>query len=78
MLLNLAENDSSRFETPKQLLNWQGKTLLEHAIQIIEPLFKSRIIVVLGSNAEAISAVELNHVKIIKNSDWQEGIAYVF
>jgi molybdenum cofactor cytidylyltransferase len=71
----LAAGDSSRFETPKQLLNWQGKSLLEHAIQIVEPLFKSRIIVVLGANAEAISAVDLNHVKIIKNSDWQEGIA---
>jgi molybdenum cofactor cytidylyltransferase len=74
-MLNLAAGDSNRFETPKQLLNWQGKTLLKHAIQIVEPFLKSRIIVVFGSNAEAISAVELNHVKIIKNSDWQEGIA---
>jgi molybdenum cofactor cytidylyltransferase len=71
----LAAGNSNRLGKPKQLLNWQGKTLLVHAIFGIDPLLKSRIIVVLGAYAEAISTVDLQNVTMIHNSDWHEGIA---
>ena len=72
----LAAGNSSRMGTPKQLLIWQDLTLLEHAIHSVEPVLKSRIIVVLGANVEAIhSSVELRQVTVVNNTAWQDGIA---
>jgi molybdenum cofactor cytidylyltransferase len=72
----LAAGNSSRLGKPKQLLVWQGITLLEHAIQTVGLLLGSRIIVVVGANADAMhSAVELNQVTTVNNPNWQEGIA---
>lgn len=72
----LAAGNSSRMVEPKQLLIWQDVTLLEHAIYSVEPILKSRVIVVLGANSEVIhSAVEFKQVTVVNNTDWQTGIA---
>jgi molybdenum cofactor cytidylyltransferase len=72
----LAAGNSSRLGKPKQLLVWQGTTLLEHAINSVKVLPNSQIIVVLGANAGAISAaIELRQVTMVNNTDWEEGIA---
>lgn len=72
----LAGGASSRLGHPKQLLVWDGRTLLEHAVLKVGSVLHDRSIVVLGAHAEAIQAsVNLNEVSVIVNPDWQEGIA---
>ncbi|WP_031435000.1 nucleotidyltransferase family protein [Methylomarinum vadi] len=72
----LAAGASSRLGRPKQLLNWQGRPLLAHAIENADALLPGRIIVVLGAHADAIqAAVKLHKVQLAHNADWQEGIA---
>ncbi len=72
----LAAGASRRMGQLKQLLEWQNQSLLEHAIQNVQSLLKERVIVVLGAHAESIqTAINLDSVTVIVNSDWQEGIA---
>lgn len=72
----LAAGSSSRLGKPKQLHEWQGRSLLRHAVDNARALLNERVIVVLGANAEAIrSSVELDDVRVVLNPEWQEGIA---
>ena len=72
----LAGGSSSRMGRPKQLLEWQNQSLLEHAIQNAYSLLNERVIVVLGSHAEAIKTViDLDVVTAVINPDWREGMA---
>jgi molybdenum cofactor cytidylyltransferase len=72
----LAAGSSSRLGKPKQLLVWQGVTLIEHAIHSVEWLLNPRVIVVLGANTEEIhSVIEFKEVTVVNNPSWQEGIA---
>jgi molybdenum cofactor cytidylyltransferase len=54
--LILAAGSSSRLGRPKQLVEWQGRPLLQHAIAAAQTLLADRVSVVLGANATAISA----------------------
>lgn len=61
----LAAGGASRFGSPKQLVKFQSKTLLEHAIDaLMVPEIKDRCIV-LGSNFKIIDA----HLKLRENKD---------
>jgi molybdenum cofactor cytidylyltransferase len=72
----LAAGASSRMGRPKQLLEWQNQSLLEHAIQNARALLNERVIVVLGAHAELIqTAIDLDAVTAIDIPDWQEGVA---
>jgi molybdenum cofactor cytidylyltransferase len=72
----LAAGESSRLGSPKQLLTWQGKSLLEHAITHARTVFDERVIFVLGANAELIqNRIPLNGITPIINTNWQEGMA---
>lgn len=72
----LAAGGSSRMGKPKQLLEWQNQSLLEHALQNARALLNERVIVVLGAHSDTItSTVDLDTVTAIVNSDWQEGMA---
>ena len=72
----LAAGASSRLGQPKQLLHWRGQTLLAHAINQAQNVFKHNIIVVLGANPTAISAaIDLSTVVTVTNPDWQTGMA---
>lgn len=74
--LILAAGNSARMGRPKQLLRWQGRTLLERAIDSANRVLPERVIVVLGAHAESIqSAINLDAVKTVWNPDWQEGLA---
>jgi molybdenum cofactor cytidylyltransferase len=71
----LAAGQSSRLGEPKQLLKYQNKTLLQHAIDTAKQSVKS-IIVVLGSNADNIlEETDASGVHVIINDDWQSGMA---
>ncbi|MDO9104393.1 MAG: nucleotidyltransferase family protein [Methylovulum sp.] len=72
----LAAGASSRMGSPKQLLKWRDRPLLEHTILNARALLDERIIVVLGANAEPIQAgIDLGDVTAVINPDWQEGMA---
>lgn len=72
----LAAGKSARMGQPKQLLEWQNRTLLEHALTNASLIFKDRLLVVLGAEAELIqSAINLASAKVIVNLEWQTGMA---
>jgi molybdenum cofactor cytidylyltransferase len=72
----LAAGSSSRLGKPKQNLIFQGKTLLQKAIQNALDSVCENVIVVLGANAEVIQpTIQDQPVPVIFNPDWQEGMA---
>jgi len=73
-ILILAAGNSSRLGEPKQLLNFEGKTLLKHVVEEALKVSKS-VVVVTGSNHSQISKeIENLQVKIIENMNWNEGM----
>jgi len=58
----------------KQLLPWQGKTLIENAIDLAAKSTVHETLVVLGARAEEIRAVIRNApARIVLNREWQVG-----
>lgn len=71
----LAAGASVRLGQPKQLLQFEGKTLLRRAVDAaIETNFKT--VVVLGANFEVIkSEIEDLEVEICLNENWLDGMS---
>jgi len=75
-LIILAAGCSSRLGSPKQLLKFGEKTLLARTIEAGLSSNCRETVVVLGSNYELIrSSIEEQDIRIVKNDNWQEGIA---
>jgi molybdenum cofactor cytidylyltransferase len=75
-LILLAAGNSSRMGQPKQTLIYQGKTLLQHAIQAAVQSACEPVFVVLGAYADVVSAgISDESIIIIHNPEWQEGMA---
>ena len=75
--LILAGGESRRFGGPKQLIDWEGRPLLEHMVERVRgwPQVNS-IYVVLGARAERImDRVQLPSVTVVENLEWEEGLA---
>jgi molybdenum cofactor cytidylyltransferase len=73
----LAAGMSSRLGTPKQLLVYEGKTVMVHAVETALGTGMQPLVVVLGAHAELLEK-ELEAtkgVKIVINQGWQEGMA---
>ena len=74
----LAAGNSSRLGRPKQLLSFEGETLLQHSLQVASASQAHPIILVLGAQADIIKGDvdKLNlHIIIIQNKGWVEGMA---
>ncbi|MDB5023498.1 MAG: hypothetical protein JWP78_1253 [Mucilaginibacter sp.] len=72
----LAAGGSKRLGKPKQLLHYKGKTLLEHTVYAARESSLQAVILVLGLDFESvINGIDTTGLHIIKNSDWQAGIA---
>ena len=72
----LAAGMSSRLGSPKQLLTYHGKSLIQHAINIALQTTMRPVIAVVGSNSIAArKEIENMNVEIIENKEWEEGIA---
>lgn len=72
----LAAGQSSRLGKPKQLLKYQNKTLLQHAMDTTKQSTVQSVIVVLGSNADLISNdIDPSGIHLVINNDWQSGMA---
>jgi molybdenum cofactor cytidylyltransferase len=74
-IIILAAGASTRLGRPKQLLPWQGKTLLQHAVQSALAI-TTQPVVVTGANADQLVAGLIQHqVQVVFNPEWQQGIA---
>ncbi|KUJ50027.1 NTP transferase domain-containing protein [Chryseobacterium sp. JAH] len=73
-ILILAAGNSSRLGQPKQLLDFNGKSLLRHVAEESLKITKS-VVVVTGSNSIEISK-EINDLELIiaENKKWKEGM----
>lgn len=73
----MAAGGSSRMEGIKQLLPWNGTTLLLHALRTVLDVQTERVFMVLGANGELIrkaSHMERYPVAIVMNKDWKDGL----
>ncbi|SDM45145.1 molybdenum cofactor cytidylyltransferase [Daejeonella rubra] len=72
----LAAGRSARLGSPKQLLSYRGKTLLQHSIDIALESQVSPVMVVLGSNKEMIEKeLDQTNILIEENTLWESGMA---
>jgi molybdenum cofactor cytidylyltransferase len=75
-IIILAAGGSSRLGRPKQLLSYNNSTLVRHAVDEAVASGIGDVIVVLGADAERISAdIKDKTAQKVTNRDWQEGIA---
>ena len=76
-IIILAAGASSRLGRPKQLLIYQGKTLIQHVISVAEKSKADEIILVLGSDHELISKETAigKKTSAIVNDKWKGGMA---
>ena len=74
-IIILAAGSSSRLGQPKQMLEYNSTTLLKNAIAQAVGIQEALIIVVTGSNNEAIEAVlKQNAVTICYHENWEQGM----
>jgi molybdenum cofactor cytidylyltransferase len=73
-ILILAAGSSSRMGQPKQLLPWQGKTLVEHSVD--EALtVSSNVFVVLGAHLDRVQPlIQDRKVTLVENTNWEQGM----
>jgi molybdenum cofactor cytidylyltransferase len=70
----LAAGGSKRFGTPKQLLSWEGDTLLGHVVDVALASGAEPVVVVLGHQADACrAALGGRPVQVVVNPDWAQG-----
>ena len=75
-IIILAAGSSSRMGRPKQLLPYNGKSLLEHAVDTANDADANPVIVVLGANAALLEKeIDEKKVRIAENKEWKEGMA---
>jgi molybdenum cofactor cytidylyltransferase len=75
-IILLAAGQSARLGKPKQLLNYKGKTLLEHSLQVAIETQLQPIVTVLGANADLLKkSIDHLNTKVVINQQWSEGMA---
>ncbi len=75
-ILILAAGSSSRLGQPKQLVEFEGQTLIERTTHIALSV-SEEVLVVLGANSDLIKPkleAFSNQITIIDNPDWNEGM----
>ena len=75
-IIILAGGASTRLGQPKQLLQYHGKTLLDHSVNEASNAKADAVVVVLGKNAELFKeTIDKENVRVVVNKDWAEGMA---
>ena len=75
-LIILAAGSATRMGRPKQLLSYQGRSLILHAVEVALASLCQPIVVVLGAYVEQIKPeLMLKAVQVVENSQWQEGMS---
>ncbi len=72
----LAAGSSSRLGRPKQLINYQEKTLIQNSIESAQHSAADALVVVLGCNSELIQkGIESKEVTVLVHAHWEEGMS---
>jgi molybdenum cofactor cytidylyltransferase len=72
----LAAGASRRLGQPKQLVAYQGETLLERTIRLAKESGASPVLAVLGANLQIIrAATQFDEAIPVFNEHWEQGIA---
>ena len=72
----LAAGSSSRLGEPKQLLMYNGKSLLQQVISVADETNINPLLVVLGANYPVLSKkIDKHKAILVFNKDWQTGMA---
>lgn len=72
----MAAGSSSRLGRPKQLIEFQGKKLIQKAIEEAQKSKADALVVVLGWNSELIkSGFDSEKIPFVINEYWEEGMA---
>jgi molybdenum cofactor cytidylyltransferase len=75
-LMLLAAGSSSRLGQPKQLLPYQGRTLLRHAAEVAAASGCAPLVLVTGAlHEELLPEVEGLPFYVVRNEDWQQGLS---
>jgi molybdenum cofactor cytidylyltransferase len=75
-VLILAAGSSSRMGRPKQLLEFEGVTLLAHVAKVACQSNIHPVILVLGANEDLIrKSLEMPQLDIVTNENWETGMA---
>ena len=75
-LILLAAGASARLGRPKQLLAYQGLSLLKNSLRTATASLAQPVIVVLGANAETLqNEIQNANAHVVINTGWQEGMA---
>ena len=75
-IILLAAGSSSRLGRAKQLIEFQGETLIQKAIDEANKSQADCLVVVLGANADLIqTGFDPSSAPLIINSDWQQGMS---
>lgn len=72
-ILLLAAGASSRMGSPKPLLEWGGKTLIQYQFDTLRKLGQP-VTIVLGAHADRIVEQTAIDAPVLLNRDWQNGI----
>lgn len=74
-IIILAAGASSRMGTMKQLLPWEGTTLLGHVIHTAISTEADNTVLVLGAKAEEIEkSIKPSLVSLVVNENWKQGM----
>lgn len=74
--LVLAAGSSRRLGTPKQLLDWGGRPMLNVVVDRVKAWPVDSVWVVLGAHAdEILDACQFEGVNVVINEDYEEGLA---
>jgi molybdenum cofactor cytidylyltransferase len=75
-IILLAGGTSARLGQPKQLLQYNGRSLLQHSVQAALQSGAGPVVLVTGAYAQQVrSQVQAERVHIVWNEHWQQGIA---
>ena len=75
-IILLAAGSSSRLGRAKQLIEFQGKTLIQKAIDEANKSQANCLVLVLGANADLIqTGFDITNTPFIVNPDWQQGMS---
>ncbi|MBD0404875.1 NTP transferase domain-containing protein [Flammeovirga sp. EKP202] len=73
-VLLLCAGNSKRLGRPKQLLEWDGKSILEHIIHQVQPLDVPIFGVTGGYQAEIAPVLQKNNIQEFFCSEWELGM----
>jgi molybdenum cofactor cytidylyltransferase len=75
-IIILAAGSSSRLGRPKQLIEFQGKILIQRSIEFSQKSQVDSLVVVLGWNPELIkTGFDSKNIPFVINENWKEGMA---